>query len=83
MAAAPNARPLVSLVHLSDLLCRLRDFGYGYYEAMGVELAGDIAWAKLVNHYPALADMDLARLTLDIDGAMEEITTVVDAVFRS
>jgi len=26
--------------------------------------------------------MDLARLTMDIDGAMEEITAVVDAVFK-
>jgi HD-like signal output (HDOD) protein len=26
----PAAAPLVALVHLSDLLCRLRDLGYGY-----------------------------------------------------
>jgi hypothetical protein len=80
---ATVATPLVSLVHLSDLLCRLRDLGYGYYEAMGVDLAGESAWAALVEHYPALASMDLARLTMDIDGAMEEITTTVDAVFQS
>ncbi len=79
---APVATPLVSLVHLSDLLCRLRDLGYGYYEAMGVDLAGESAWAALVEHYPALASMDLARLTMDIDGAMEEITTTVEAVFK-
>jgi HD-like signal output (HDOD) protein len=79
---APVAADLVSLVHLSDLLCRLRDLGYGYYEAMGVDLAGESAWATLVEQYPALANMDLARLTMDIDGAMEEITTVVDAVFK-
>lgn len=76
------ARPLVALVHLSDLLCRLRDLGYGYYEAMGVDLAGDDAWSALVQHYPELGKMDLARLTMDIDGAMEEITAVVDAVFK-
>jgi len=82
VASAPVAASLVSLVYLSDLLCRLRDLGYGYYEAMGVDLAGEGAWAILVEHYPALANMDLARLTMDIDGAMEEITTVVDAVFK-
>jgi HD-like signal output (HDOD) protein len=81
VAMAPAARSLVSLIHLSDLLCRVRDLGYGYYEAMGVDLAGEEAWTTLVEHYPALANMDLARLTLDIEGAMEEITTVVDAVF--
>jgi putative nucleotidyltransferase with HDIG domain len=80
--SAEIATPLVSLVHLSDLLCRLRDLGYGYYEAMGVDLAGENAWARLVEHYPALANMDLARLTMDIDGAMEEITATVDSVFK-
>jgi HD-like signal output (HDOD) protein len=81
--AAPIAAPLVSLVYLSDLLCRLRDLGYGYYEAMGVDLAGENAWAILVEHYPRLAQMDLARLTIDIDGAMDEIVDVVDAVFKT
>jgi HD-like signal output (HDOD) protein len=27
-----SAQPLVALVHLSDLLCRMRGMGYGYYE---------------------------------------------------
>jgi putative nucleotidyltransferase with HDIG domain len=81
-AAASSAQALVSLVHLSDLLCRLRDLGYGYYEAMGVDLGRDEAWAVLVRDFPALANVDLARLTMDIDGAMDEIVAVVDAVFR-
>jgi len=76
------SRPLASLIHISDLLCRLRDLGYGYYEAMGVHLAGDAAWAALANQYPELAKTDLARLTMDIDGAMDEITAIVDAVFK-
>jgi len=79
---APIAAPLVSLVYLSDLLCRVRDLGYGYYEAMGVDLAAESAWATLAAYHPALANMDIARLTMDIDGAMEEITAVVDAVFK-
>ncbi len=78
----PAGGTLVALVHLSDLLCRLRDLGYGYYEAMGVDFAGDSAWATLVESYPALAKMDLARLTMDIDGSMGEIVAVVDAVFK-
>lgn len=78
---ASSARPLVALVHLSDLLCRLRDLGYGYYEAIGADLAGDEAWSTLVESHPALAKIDLARLTMDIDGAMDEITSVVNAVF--
>ncbi len=77
-----SASALVSLVHLSDLLCRLRDLGYGYYEVMGIDLARDDAWAALVKSFPALEKMDLARLTLDLDGAMEEIAAVVEAVFK-
>ncbi len=80
--SAPVAAPLVSLVHLSDLLCRLRDLGYGYYEAIGVDLAREEAWAILAQHHPTLASMDLARLTMDIDGAMEDIAATVDAVFK-
>lgn len=81
-AAAPAGATLVALVHLSDLLCRLRDLGYGYYEAMGVDFAGDSAWATLVESYPALTNIDLARLTMDIDESMGEIVAVVDAVFK-
>ena len=73
--------PLVALVHLSDLLCRVRDLGYGYYEVLGVDLAGDSAWAQLVQHFPHLANMDLVRFTMDIDGAMHEIQATVDTVF--
>jgi HD-like signal output (HDOD) protein len=76
------ADALVSLVHLSDLLCRMRDLGYGYYEAMGVDLASDPAWATLVKRYPTLAKMDMVRLTLDIEASMDEIVSVVDAVFK-
>lgn len=41
-----------------------------------------MAWSTLVESYPSLVKVDLARLTMDIDGASEEITSVVDAVFK-
>ena len=77
----PTAGPLACLVHLSDLLCRVRYLGYGYDEIMGVDLGGDAAWQILVTTYPALENMDLVRFTLDIDGAMEQIVATVDSVF--
>ncbi len=77
----PTAGPLACLVHLSDLLCRMQYLGYGYDEIMGVDLGRDVAWETLVITYPALAKMDLIRFTLDIDGAMPEITATVDSVF--
>ena len=82
VAQARVAGPLVSLVHLSDLLCRVRDLGHGYYENLGVDLAGEPAWTILAQNCPALVEIDLARLTMDIDGAFPEIVAVVDAVFN-
>ena len=77
----PN--PLVCLVHLGDLLCRVRYLGYGYDEILGVELGGQTAWQSLAKTHPSLAEMDLARFTMDIDGAMDQIVATVDAVFRT
>lgn len=79
----PTAGPLVCLVHLSDLLCRVRNLGYGYDEVLAVALAHDPAWKHLLIAYPALAEVDLVRFTLDIEGSMDEIATLVDSVFAS
>ena len=77
----PTAGPLACLVHLGDLLCRVCYLGYGYDEIIGVDLGSDAAWQTLVSNYPALKSMDLARFTLDIDGAMNQIVATVDSVF--
>ena len=36
--------PLVAVVHLCDLLCRVRDMGYGYYESRRVDFMDNPAW---------------------------------------
>ena len=79
----PTAGPLVCVVHLSDLLCRVRNLGYGYDEVLAVALAQDPAWKHLLAAYPALAEVDLVRFTLDIEGSMDEIATLVDSVFAA
>ena len=76
-----TAGPLACLVHLSDILCRVRYLGYGYDETMVVDLGCDEAWQSLVVTYPQLQNMDLVRFTLDIDGAMDRIVATVDTVF--
>jgi HD-like signal output (HDOD) protein len=81
--ALPTASPLVCLVHLSDLLCRVRSLGYGFDEVLAVAFAEDSAWKHLLVAYPALAEVDLVRFTLDIEGSMDEIATLVDSVFAS
>jgi hypothetical protein len=59
----------------------VRYLNYGYDEIIGVDLGDDAAWQLLVASYPALENMDLVRLTLDIDGAMDQIVATVDSIF--
>jgi putative nucleotidyltransferase with HDIG domain len=76
-------QPLVALVHLSDLLCRMRGLGYGYYERHKVDLISDPAWAVLLKQHHELNGVDLARFTFELDEAVEEIQALVDSVFGS
>jgi HD-like signal output (HDOD) protein len=81
LSVLPEPPPLVCLVHLGDLLCRVCSLGYGYEEIISVELASDPAWQGLQSAYPNLGGMDLVRFTLDIEGAMDQVVAAVDAVF--
>jgi hypothetical protein len=78
-----TADPLVCLVHLGDLLCRVRNLGYGYEETMAVSFWQESAWNHLTTSYPALAEMDFFRFTLDVDGSMEQIAALVNSVFAA
>ena len=76
-----TAQPLVALVHLSDLLCRVRGLGYGYYERHKVDLAHNPAWAILQNQQRDLEAVDLARFTFELDDAVEEVFDLVATIF--
>jgi putative nucleotidyltransferase with HDIG domain len=78
-----KSRALVALVHLSDLLCRMRELGYGYYERQKVDLISDPAWAILSQEHRELANVDLVRFTFELDEAVGEIHALVAAVFGS
>jgi hypothetical protein len=78
-----KAQPLVALVHLSDLLCRMRGLGYGYYERQKLDMSEEPGWAVLMNGYPKLAAMDLVRFTFELDEAVKEIREVVAIIFGS
>lgn len=75
------SHPLVALVHLSDLLCRMRALGYGYYERQKVDLVDDPAWAVLLKEYRSLEGVDLVRFTFELDEAVEGITGLVSTIF--
>ena len=78
-----EAPSLVALVHLSDLLCRMRALGYGYYERQKVDLISDPAWAILAKEHRDLEGVDLVRFTFELDEAVEQIHDLVSAVFGS
>jgi len=78
-----KAQPLVALVHLSDLLCRMRGLGYGYYERQKVDLAHDPAWAVLQKKYRDLEGVDLERFTFELDEAVANIYELVSTIFGS
>jgi len=78
---APAGNPLVALVHLADLLCRMRGFGYGYDEWHSVDMMADPAWAELTLCCPRLGKMDLARFTMDLDAFLPKVQTLLATVF--
>jgi len=78
---AQKAQSLVALVHLGDLLCRMRGLGYGYYERNKVDLVHDPAWAILMKEHRDLESIDLARFTFELDEAVGEVCELVSMVF--
>ena len=68
-------------MHLSDLMCRMRGMGYGYYERRKVDMISDPAWEILAREHRELDGMDLARFTFELDDAVGEIFDLVSMVF--
>jgi HD-like signal output (HDOD) protein len=78
-----TAQSLVALVHLSDLLCRVRGLGYGYYERQKVDLVHNPAWTVLMKQHRDLDGVDLVRFTFELDEAVAEIYEIVSTIFGS
>jgi HD-like signal output (HDOD) protein len=78
--SAREAPDLVALVHLCDLLCRMRGMGYGYYEPRKVDFLAEPAWEILHAHHPQMEGLDLVRFTADLDLAAGEVAKLVEAV---
>jgi len=76
-----EGKPLVALVHLSDLLCRVRGLGYGYYERRKVDLVHNSSWTILSQEYRDLEGVDLARFTFELDQDVAEIYEMVSTIF--
>lgn len=74
---------LAALVQLADLLCRMRGLGYGYEEQREVSLFEQAGFALLAQHSATLKDFDWARLTFELDSYMDEVHSLVRAIYRA
>lgn len=79
---ATTSRDLVALVSLSDLLCRMSGLGHGYVEERQVNFIEEPGFAILRDECPSLRDFDWARFTFELEGYMEEVHRLVDALYR-
>jgi HD-like signal output (HDOD) protein len=73
---------LVAIVELSDLLCRVSGLNYGYIENRQVNLLEQPGFIVLSQQCKGLKDLDWARLTLEMDSYMDEVRSLVSAIYR-
>jgi HD-like signal output (HDOD) protein len=74
---------LVALVQLADLLCRMSGLNYGYVEERQVNIEEESGFGLLARHVTALKDLDWARLTFELDSYMDEVHSLVRAIYRT
>lgn len=80
---APEFASLVMIISLGDLLCRARGMDYGYFDPAQVDFVSDPAWIYLVRNYPRLRELDLVKLSSELDEYATEAKRLTAAVFRS
>src|SRR5579863_2145788 len=73
---------LVALDHIADLLCRMSGLNYGYVEERQVNLFDGAGFSLLARDSTELADFDWARLTFELDSYMDEVHSLVRAIYR-
>jgi HD-like signal output (HDOD) protein len=74
---------LVALVEISDLLCRMSGLNHGYIENRQVNLLEQTAFAVLSQQCQGLKNFDWARLTFELDSYLDEVHTLVRAIYRT
>jgi HD-like signal output (HDOD) protein len=80
---ASESPELVALVHVADLLCRMGGLNYGYIEQQEVNLLNDAGFAILAKNSASLKGFDWARLTFELDSYLDEVHSVVQAIYRT
>jgi HD-like signal output (HDOD) protein len=82
-AESLNHSALVAIVELSDLLCRMSGLNHGYIENREVNLLEETGFAVLSQQCHGLKDLDWARLTFELDSYMDEVHSLVHAIYRT
>jgi HD-like signal output (HDOD) protein len=78
---ATENKALVSLVGLSDLLCRMGDIGHGYAEMRQVSMMDEPSFAILLQECPSLNTFDWARFTFELEGYLDEVRLLVRQLY--
>jgi len=73
---------LVALVEISDTLCRMSGLNHGFVENREVNLLEEPGFRVLSQQCSTLEDFDWARLTFELDSYMDEVHTLVRAIYR-
>jgi putative nucleotidyltransferase with HDIG domain len=79
--SCPEPRDITAVVHLCDLMCRMRGMDYGYYERQKIDLVSDLAWTLLAAEHKELDGLDLELFTFEMDEAIGEVTELVSTIF--
>jgi HD-like signal output (HDOD) protein len=79
--AAPVAKDLVAIVHLSDLFCREHGLGYGYFEARRIDFTCSPAWLVLVQTCRQMGRPYLTRFFSELEEYFSEVVKFVDTAF--
>jgi HD-like signal output (HDOD) protein len=78
-----NHAGLVGLIEISDLLCRMSGLNHGYIENREVNVLEETGFAVLSQQCQGLKDLDWARLTFELDSYMDEVHSLVHAIYRT
>lgn len=73
---------LIGLVEISDVLCRMSGLNHGFIERREVNLLEQPGFTVLAQQCPALKNFDWARLTFELDSYMDEVHSLVHAIYR-
>jgi len=74
---------LVALVELSDLLCRMSGLNHGFLEKREVNLLEQPSFSVLSQQCRQLQEFDWARMTFELDSYLDEVRSLVHAIYRT